>query len=82
MNTDFFEKYTCRDINASIHFSKFLNELKQRDIAPAHETKSKLFKEDYMSISIHKSELANCGFWDQIPSFWLLENSQLLRKMW
>ena len=61
MNTDFFEKYTCRDINASIHFSKFLNELKQRDIVPAHKTKSKLFKEDYMSISIHKTELANCG---------------------
>ena len=43
-----------RDINASIHFSKFPNEIKQRDIVPAHKTKSKPFKEDYTSIGIHK----------------------------
>ena len=40
-------------------FSKFSNEINHRDI-PAHKTKSKLFKEDYMGISIHKTELANC----------------------
>ena len=60
INTDFFEKYIRRDINASIHFSKFPNQLNQRDILPAHKTKSKLLKEDYMGISIHKTELANC----------------------
>ena len=43
-----------RDINASIHFSKCPNEIKQRGIVPAHKTKSKPFKEDYMGISIHK----------------------------
>ena len=41
-----------------------------------------------MGISIHKTELANCGSSDQ-PSrpdpkliIWLLETSQLLQKMW
>ena len=45
----------------SICFSKFSNELKQRDIVPAHKMKSRLFKEYYMGISIYKTELANCG---------------------
>ena len=40
-------------------FSKFSNEINHRDV-PAHKTKSKLFKEDYTGISIHKTELANC----------------------
>ena len=31
-NADFFAKHTCDDINYSIRFSKFLNELKQVDI--------------------------------------------------
>ena len=57
----FCEKHIWCDINASIYFSKLPKEIKQRDIVPAHKTKSKLFKEDYMSISIHKTELANCG---------------------
>ena len=52
-NTIFFEKYICRDVNTSIRFSKFPNELKQRDIVAAHNTKSKVVKEDYMDISIH-----------------------------
>ena len=60
VNADFFEKYICRDINASIYFSKFSSELKRRNIGPAYKTKSKLLKEDYMGITIHKTELANC----------------------
>ena len=35
-NADFFAKYTCDDINDSIRFSKFPNEVKQADIVPAH----------------------------------------------
>ena len=62
-------------------FSKFPNELKQRDIVAAHKMKSKLFKEDYIGVSIHKTELANCRsrsstcefagprFRDQIPNY-------------
>ena len=69
INTDFFEKYIRRDINASIHFSKFPNELNQRDILPAHKTNSKLFKEDYMGIRIHKTELANCVSSDRPANF-------------
>ena len=68
VNTEFFEKYICRDINPSIHFLKFSNKLKQREIVPAHhrtKMKSKLFKEDYIGISIHKAELVNCGSSDQ-----------------
>ena len=45
-------------------FSKFSNEINHRDV-PAHKTKSKLFQEDYMGISIHKTELANCGSSDR-----------------
>ena len=30
-----------------------------------HKSKSKLFKEDYMGISIHKTDLANCGSSDE-----------------
>ena len=33
-NADIFAKYTCDDINDSIRFSKFPNELKQTDIVP------------------------------------------------
>ena len=94
-NTDFFEKYICCDINASIRFSKFPNELKQRDIVPAHKIKSKLFKGDYMGISVHKTELVNCGSIDppvnlqgvdfetrsQINNL-VARTSQLLLKMW
>ena len=58
-------KYICGDINASVHFSKFPNKLKQREIKPAHKTKSWIFNKDYMGISIHKTELANCGRSDQ-----------------
>ena len=36
-NVDIFAKYTCNDVNDSIHSSKFLNELKQADIVPAYE---------------------------------------------
>ena len=36
-NVDFLAKHTCDDINDSICSSKFPNELKQADIAPAHE---------------------------------------------
>ena len=68
VHTGFFEKYICRDINASIHFSKFSNELNQRDIVPAHKTKSKLFKEDYVGISIHKTEPANCRSSERPPN--------------
>ena len=60
-HTNFFEKKICCDINASIRFLKLPNELKQRGIIPAHKMKSKLFKEDYIGINIHKSEVANCG---------------------
>ena len=52
----FFENNTCDDIDASIHFSNFPNELKPEDIAPMHKMKSKLFK--FIRISIHKPELA------------------------
>ena len=48
----FFAKYTCDNINASIHFSKFHNELKESDIVPVHRKKSKLCKENYRPISI------------------------------
>ena len=57
-NANFYEKCTCNDINASIRFSKFSNELKQRCIILAHKIKSKLFKEDYVCIIINKTELA------------------------
>ena len=36
VNIDFFEKYICDEINASICFLKFPNELKQRHIVPAY----------------------------------------------
>ena len=36
-NVDFFGKYTCNDINVSIRYSKFSNELKQADIVPSHK---------------------------------------------
>ena len=36
-NADFFEKYTCDNINDSIRSSKFSNELKQADIVPANK---------------------------------------------
>ena len=36
-NVDIFAKYTCDDINDSIRFSKFPNELKQADIVPTHK---------------------------------------------
>ena len=35
-NSELFAKYTCDDINDSIRFSKFSNELKQADVIPAH----------------------------------------------
>ena len=61
VNTNFFETYICRDINASICLSKFPNELKQIGIVTANKVELKLFNEDYTGISIHKTELANCG---------------------
>ena len=36
-NVDLFAKCTCDDINDLIRSSKFLNELKQADIVPAHK---------------------------------------------
>ena len=91
----FFEKYICRDINASIHFSKFQNEVKQRDIVPAHKMKSKPFKEDYMGISINKTELANYGGSDRPANLQVLKfgtrslvnnlvarNVSIMQKMW
>ena len=38
-NFDFFAKYTCNYINASIRFSKFPNELKHADTVPAYKKK-------------------------------------------
>ena len=35
-NVAFFAKYTCDDMNASICFSKFHNELKEADMIPVH----------------------------------------------
>ena len=61
--------YICRDINASIHFLKYPNEPKQRDIVPAHKTTSKLFKQHYMGISIHKTEPVNSGSSDGPVNF-------------
>ena len=34
-------------------------------MVPVHKTKSRLFKENYMGISIHKTELDNCGSTDR-----------------
>ena len=42
-------------------YSKYLNKVEQGDIVPTHEMKSKLFKEDYIHINTHKTELANFG---------------------
>ena len=50
-NVDLFAKCTCDDINDLIRSSKFLNELKQADIVPAHK-KSKLSGQNYIPISI------------------------------
>ena len=47
-----FAKYTCDDINASIHSSNFHVKLKETDIVPLQKKRSKLFKEIYISISI------------------------------
>ena len=38
-NVEFFAKYTCDDINDSVHSSKFPNKLKQADIVPAHKNR-------------------------------------------
>ena len=38
-------------------FSKFANELKQRDIVPVNKTKSKLFKEDIWAPAFTKLSL-------------------------
>ena len=50
-NADFFAKYTCDDINASIHLSKFVSNLKHADIVPTHKNNSKVPKENYRPIS-------------------------------
>ena len=50
-NVDFFAKNTCDDINDSIRSSKFLNELKQADIVPAHKSQSFLRKIIDLSVS-------------------------------
>ena len=59
--TIFHEKYICNDINAKISFSSLPNEMKQRGMTLGQKIKSMLFQEDLMGISIHKTELANCG---------------------
>ena len=41
-----------KGINASISTSKFANDLKEADVIPICKKKSKLSKENYMSISI------------------------------
>ena len=46
--TAFLAKYICDDINTSIRFSKFHNELKEEDIVPVH--KNKFSKENYRPI--------------------------------
>ena len=51
-NPAFFAKYTCDDINAPLHSSKFYNELKEEDIVLEHKKKSKLSKENYRPTSI------------------------------
>ena len=50
-NVDFFEKYTCDDINDSIRSSKFPNKLKQADIVPVHK-KSQSFLRKIIDLSV------------------------------
>ena len=50
-NVDLFAKCTCDDINDLIRSSKFLNELKQADIVPAHKSQSFLRKIIDLSVS-------------------------------
>ena len=50
-NVDFFAKYTCDDINDSIHSSKFPKELKQAEIVPAHK-KSQSFLRKIIDLSV------------------------------
>ena len=50
-NVDFFTKHTCDDMNDSIRSSKFPNELKQADIAPASK-KSQSFLTKIIDLSV------------------------------
>ena len=50
-NVDFFEKYTCDDINDSIRSSKLPNELKLADIVPAHK-KNQSFLRKIIDLSV------------------------------
>ena len=49
-NAAFFAKCICDDINTSIRYSKFHNELKEADIVPVHKKKSKVSKENYRDL--------------------------------
>ena len=52
INTAFYAKYICNDINALIRSLKFHNKLKEAYTVPMHKKKSKFFKENCRPISI------------------------------
>ena len=52
INTAFYAKYICDDINALIRSLKFLNKLKKAYTVPMHKKKSKFSKENCRPISI------------------------------
>ena len=70
-NAAFFAKYICDDINTSTRSSKLHDELKEADIVPVHEKKSKFSKESYRPRSIHPniSKVYERCLYDQISKF-------------
>ena len=85
----FCEKHIWCDINASIYFSKLPKEIKQRDIVPAHKTKTiwvsafiklnLLIVEGVIDLQICRALISGP---DPKLKIGLLETSQLWQKMW